>query len=96
METKNEYRFAKIEQIVFGRRDFDAQLEILAGLSEATGDRRPVEVKVQCAMHPASGMIVMYEDGLLVFACHTCNRFVGQSEVDEQPRPWGAGRGLAH
>ena len=91
-----KYRYAQTDQIVFGRRDFDAQIEMLTEIKTANNDSRSIEVRIECGDHKGAGTIAMYEDGLIVLACVECGHFIGQAEVSTTPRPWGITSGIFH
>lgn len=86
------HKYADPERLVYARADFDDQLSMLHAVRLEAKDSRPVEVRVQCSVHQGVGVIAVYEDGLMVFACNECHQLIGQVEVAEVARPWGKAR----
>ena len=77
------------DQLVMARDDLDGIWESAVRKQFELSDASPIELVLQCAIHPDVGSKVHYEDGLVLVTCASCGARSAQIEVADRARRWG-------
>lgn len=75
--------------LVMGREDLDPIVVSAWEKQAEMQDSSPVEIVLQCSIHPDVGSKVHYDDGLILVTCSSCGARSAQIEVADRARGWG-------